>query len=271
MKQFKNQLSILSTLFLGVLIFGYSCTSSENGAKEEPVVEEVILEEEPVVEEVVVEEDVWVIDEHHINAVPVTSHGKKINEKKNAEVAANLRAEANEIAEEAEVEEMEEEEIVEAIEYEILTAEEMELALAEEEYEAMNTVEVTEMAIPLEETQTVTSYGKKGQPEAEFQVVTNSSTGEVEHIVFTDKKHRDVYDVQAGMTGKEVKKLRKELKHMEKNGQHFLYDDQSNVMYLMTATDEMGDEVTDADIETMEVQAVVWKDKKHHQKRNKKA
>jgi len=265
MKQIKNRMNMLSLLFIGVLIFGYSCSSSEEGTKEEPVVEEVVLEEEPV-EDVVVEEDVWVIDEHHINAVPVTSHGKSINEKKNAEVAANLRAEANEIAEEVEVEEMEEEEVVEAVEYDILTAEEMELALAEEEYEAMNTVEVTELAIPLEETQTVTAYGKKGQAEAEFQVVTNSSTGEVEHIVFTDSKHRDVYDVQAGMTGKQVKKLRKELKHMKKKGQHFLYDDESNVMYLMKATDEMGDEVTEASIDSMEVQAVVWKDKKHHKK-----
>jgi hypothetical protein len=37
-------------------------------------------------------------------------------------------------------------------------------------------------------------------------------------------------------------------------------------MYLMSAVDEYGDEVTEADIETMEVQAVVWKDKKHHKK-----
>ena len=51
---------------------------------------------------------------------------------------------------------------------------------------------------------------------------------------------------------------------MKKNGQVFLYDDQSNIMYLMSATDSEGDEITMADVETMEVQAVVWKDKKHH-------
>ena len=262
MKHIKEQVKVLGYVLLGVLLItGYSCNSSNEEKSEKPIVEEVILEED-----VIVEEDVWVIDEHHINNVPVTSHGKDLNEKRNAELSADLKADAAAIAEEAEVEEMEEEEVIEAIEYEIMTAEEMELVLAEEEYEAMNTVEVTEVIIPLEETQTVISYGKKGEAEAEFQVVTDLSTGEVEHIVFTDKKHHDVYDVKAGMTGKEVKKLRKELKHMKKNGQYYLYDDQSNVMYLMSAVDEYGDEVTEAEIETMEVQAVVWKDKKHHKK-----
>jgi hypothetical protein len=57
--------------------------------------------------------------------------------------------------------------------------------------------------------------------------------------------------VQAGMSGKEVKKLRKELKHMVKNGQIFLYDDQSNIMYLLDAKDQ-GNEVTEEQIDTME-------------------
>ena len=68
------------------------------------------------------------------------------------------------------------------------------------------------------------------------------------------------------MTGKEVKKLRKEMKHMVKKGQVFLYDDQSNIMYLMDAQNMVGDEITAADVETMEVQSIVWKDKKHHKK-----
>lgn len=44
----------------------------------------------------------------------------------------------------------------------------------------------------------------------------------------------------------------------------FLYDDSSNVMYLMDAKDAVGDEVVVADVENMDVQAVIWKDKKHH-------
>ena len=54
------------------------------------------------------------------------------------------------------------------------------------------------------------------------------------------------------MSGKEVKKLRKELKHMVKNGQIFLYDDQSNIMYLLDAKDQKGNEVTEEQIDTME-------------------
>ena len=66
------------------------------------------------------------------------------------------------------------------------------------------------------------------------------------------------------MSGKDVKKLRREMKHMLKHGKVFLYDDQSNVMYLMDAKDYAGDEVAVAEVENMEVSAIIWKDKKHH-------
>ena len=111
------------------------------------------------------------------------------------------------------------------------------------------------------------SYAKKGKNDAALQVVTNLQTGEVEQITFLDKNHKDVYDVQAGLTGKELRKLRREVKHMVKKGQVFLYDDQSNIMYLMDAQNMVGDEVTEADIESMEVSAIIWKDKKKHHKK----
>ena len=76
-----------------------------------------------------------------------------------------------------------------------------------------------------------------------------------------------MYDVKAGMSGKEVKRLRREIKHMIKKGQVFLYDDQSNIMYLMDAKNMAGDEITAVDVESMDVQAVIWKDKKHHKKK----
>ena len=164
-------------------------------------------------------------------------------------------------------EEIETEEILEEEAYEIYTMEAINAVLEEQAYEATEIVEVTEAVIPIDETQTVVAYNKKGKAEAAFQVVSSGPDNEVQQIVFTDKKHTDVYDVSAGMSGKEVKRLRKEMKHMVKKGQVFLYDDQSNVMYLMDAKNMAGDEVTAAEVESMDVQAVVWKDKKHHKKR----
>ena len=98
-------------------------------------------------------------------------------------------------------------------------------------------------------------------------MISTPGDNEIEQIIFTDKKHKDVYDVQAGLTGKQVKRLRKEMKHMVKKGKVFMYSDESNIMYLMTTTNMLGDEVTTADVENMEVQAVIWKDKKHHKKK----
>jgi len=144
----------------------------------------------------------------------------------------------------------------------------LEADLMEQEYEVLaSTVEETDAIIPLEETQSMVSYAKKGKNDAALQVVTNLQTGEVEQITFLDKNHKDVYDVQAGLTGKELRKLRREVKHMVKKGQVFLYDDQSNIMYLMDAQNMVGDEVTEADIESMEVSAIIWKDKKKHHKK----
>lgn len=253
MKEMKKQLkSLLAVAFSAVLIFGYGCSSSENKEattdESEVVVEDVIIEDD-----VIVEDDVWVVDEHQINDIPVTS--KATSTEVNSNAAASTAAADAEAQEEADV----------------ITMEAIDLALAEQEYIAETTIEVTEVAIPLDETQTVVSYSKKGEPQAAFQVVSDPNTGEVQQIIFEDKKHQDTYNVQTGMTGKETKKLRKELKHMVKKGQVFLYDDQSNIMYLMDAQNMAGDEVTAADVETMEVQAIIWKDKKHHKKdKNKK-
>ena len=126
----------------------------------------------------------------------------------------NCEKAEKEVEEELEIE-AEEEFLQEA--YTIATLDALEEDLIEQEYEALeSTIAVTEVAIPLEETQTLVSYAKKDKNDAAIQVVTNLQTGEVEQITFVDKKHRDVYDVQAGLTGKEVKKLRKEMKHMVK-------------------------------------------------------
>ena len=242
----KTRLQIQSLMFI-LIIIAVACDqkSKKEAVQEEP--SEVL-----VVEEV----DVWVIDEHQINDVPLTSKAEK------AEEAAKEEQEAEELEEEIEAEEMIEEEA-----YEIYTMEAINATLEEQAYEASEIVEVTEAVIPIDETQTVVAYNKKGKPEAVFQVVSSGPDNEVEQIIFMDKKHTDVYDVKAGMSGKEVKRLRRELKHMVKKGQVFLYDDQSNIMYLMDAKNMAGDEITAVDVESMDVQAVIWKDKKHHKKK----
>ena len=242
----KTRLRIQVLMFL-LIIFAVACNQK---SKKEAV------QEEPLDVVVVEEVDVWVIDEHQINDVPLTSKAEKVKE------AAKEEQEAEAVEEEIEAEEMIEEEA-----YEIYTMEAVHAALEEQAYEASEIVEVTEAVIPVDETQTVVAYNKKGKEEAAFQVVSSGPDNEVEQIIFTDKKHTDVYDVSAGMSGKEVKRLRRKMKHMVKKGQVFLYDDNSNVMYLMDAENMEGDEITTADVENMDVQAIIWKDKKHHNKK----
>ncbi len=48
---------------------------------------------------------------------------------------------------------------------------------------------------------------------------------------------------------------------MVKNGKVFLYDDSSNIMYLMNAQDNVGDDINTGEIDNMDVQAIVWKEK----------
>ena len=242
----RTRLLIQVMMFL-LIIIAVAC--NQKGKKE-------AVQEEPSDVMVMEEIDVWVIDEHQINDVPLTSRAEKVEE------AAKEEQEAEEVEKEMEEEEMMDEEA-----YEIYTMEAVNAALEEQAYEASEIVEVTEAVIPIDETQTVVAYNKKGKPLAAFQVVSSGPDNEIEQIIFTDKKHTDIYDVKAGMSGKEVKRLRREMKHMVKKGQVFLYDDQSNIMYLMDAKNMAGDEITVADVESMEVQAVVWKDKKHHKKK----
>lgn len=248
-------------ILIGVIAaIGMSCSSNNKKVAQEAQEEVAVVEIEEII----------IIDEHQYADVPLTSKATEIESKKEVPSAHATKSKADL---EKEKEQLKEEEMEEAeMEvYEIAMMEALHEDLLEMEYEAMeNTWEVEEIAIPLEETQTVIAYNKKGEENSAIQVVSNSQTGEIEQIIFEDKKHQDIYDVEAGMTGKEVKKLRRELKHMVKKGQVFLYDDQSNIMYLMDAQNMVGDEITAADIESMEVSAIVWKDKKHHKKKKDK-
>lgn len=250
------------------------------------------------VEEVDVVEDVWVIDEHQINDIALTSVSPKstnnddpkgddikIDEDKVTDDSNNDLSDSEdnpEILDDTVVEES----LVE-VETDAVATDGTNI-VAERNYQVYDYVTVSDQLeqagyvalvedvteekaiIPLDETQTLVSYGKKGDAQATLQVVTDPD-GNIESIAFTDKKHNDVYDVNTGMTAKEVKKLRKEMKHMVKKGQVFLYNDESNVMYLMSTQNNLtGEEITDEDIETMEISSIVWKDKNHKDRKKDK-
>jgi hypothetical protein len=223
-----------------------------------PAETEVVVET-PVVEEVIVEEIVWVIDEHHVNEVPVTSHPTaKARIKKDPATKSVVRDTTT---------------THEAVPFTPMPSTAIVAAFTSSpDVEPVTAVSGAELIIPLDETQTVQSFGKKGQATGAVQVVTNSTTGEIDHIIFEDKHHKDYYDVQAGMSVKDVKKLRKEMKHMVHKGQVFYYSDDSNIMYLLDTKYSDGTEVVEEDIQESLVTAVVWKDKNHkdHPKKSKK-
>ena len=123
--------------------------------------------------------------------------------------------------------------------------------------------------IPLDETKTVVAYTKKGKAKYVMQVVS-SPDGTVDQIAFYNKKHKDEYNVEVGMSDKEVKKLRKDMKRMEKNGKVFLYNDNSNIMYLMKVENEEGDSVGASRVGNMQVNAIVWKPTRREIKKEEK-
>jgi hypothetical protein len=115
------------------------------------------------------------------------------------------------------------------------------------------------LAIPTESDQTLMAFDKDANFEGQVQVVSSNETGEVTSIVFTGKHHVDEYNVSAGLTGKEARQLRRELKHMTKDGRIFLYEEGSNITYLMDSKDLVtGEEITQDDINNMVIEGVIW-------------
>lgn len=231
----------LPILFSGALLFLASCQQSQTKVEQSQAA--------PVVEEVVVTEHVWVVDEHHINEIPVTNHpaAKPRVKKESPKVINRIEAEP-----------------AGQLDYSVKAAEELHLAVKEsEELVPVPVTEVTELAIPLDETQTVTAYTEKGKFEGAALVVSNGN-GEIDHIIFDNKHHhKDYYNVHAGMSAREVRKLRREMKHMAHKGQVFFYADGSNIMYVLDTKFADGTEVTDEMVDQSFVSAIVWKDKNH--------
>jgi len=112
------------------------------------------------------------------------------------------------------------------------------------------------------------SYEKKGVEV--LQVTTDPDDPQhVEHVVFTHKNHKDEYDVTPGMKGHEARKLRKELKHMSHKGQVFLYEEDSNITYRMKVIDPNKNTYTDAEVNELEIEAIVWRNQ-HDKKKSAK-
>lgn len=255
-----NRLTLLSAFSVGILFtMAVSCNQpatmpDEENTKDTVVEIEVEEEETPKV----------VVSEHAINDIPVTSKAKKSGESKEMLETVKKEDAKTALERQGEIDN----------EYEITTHEELHASLQESGYVHLDEITITETIIPLGETETVVSYSGKGKVKDTLQVVTNAE-GEVQHIVFAHKHHKDEYDVAVGMSAKDVKHLRKDMKHMEKHGKVFLYSETSNVMYVLTATNESGDRYSEsnvadndkllaAEVDEMTVQAIVWKDKKHH-------
>jgi len=111
------------------------------------------------------------------------------------------------------------------------------------------------------------AYEKKG---VELMQVTvdESDPAQVMHVVFMSKDHVDVYDVRPGMKGADARRMSSELKQMVHKGRVFLYDESSNITYRMAVSDGTKEVYSEQDLDTMEVEAIVWSNK--HQRRARK-
>lgn len=124
---------------------------------------------------------------------------------------------------------------------------------------APDSITVTTAATVLNTDQTVVELGKRGQASSIEVISSKKDPNVIDKIVYTDKNHVDVYNVKAGMTAHDVRKLRREMKHMVKDGKVFMYEDDSNIMYQMTATDQTTKtSYTDDEVDNMTVDAIVW-------------
>lgn len=257
MKPLKRLPILVFIAFLIAIAFiDTGCNSASNENKDATVTDTTTAK--PVADV----EDTWVIDEHQVNQIPITTLAKTPNAKSiTAKPKAKLKSAGKKQQPPAVVTSDTLLVAVEIDEYDIASVNEMNSMLNAVDYVSVDTITATESTVPLDETQTAIAYNKKGKEKGELQVVSDGD-GNVEQVIFTNKKHRDVYNVEAGMSAKEVKKLRKEMKHMVKKGKVFLYNDDSNIMYMLDAADTKGNEVTEATIDNSNVQAIIWKDKK---------
>ncbi|MDZ7645705.1 MAG: hypothetical protein U5K54_00205 [Cytophagales bacterium] len=234
---------------LFILIIGFSSWMCTPKNTESNTTEEVVVAESKDAETVNL-----ILDEHHINEIAITNHPSATPRvaKKDKKVSKLVAAP-----------EMPLEEPYQSIPASVLVE-----SLTTNE-ELIPIEGVSSVIIPLEETQTIQSLNEKGKNTGGVQIVSNTLTGEIDHIIFQDKNHTDYYDVKVGMSAKEIRKLRREMKHIVHKGKVFYYSDDSNIMYVLDIQYEDGQELTEFALEESFVSAIVWKDKAHkeHPKR----
>ncbi len=246
-------------MLIAVFTLSFSLNSCKNKGNKTTEQEAAEAPEVNVVEV----EDVWVVDEYQMNDIPLT---KKITTREAPEKEETTEAKESKETEGTKAEEAgeteKEEAAEEATEHPVAppAASDLDDALQQRGY-APTPVKLTAAVIPLDETQTAVAYTKKGKAKDALQVIS-SGDGSVDEVVFYHKKDKDVYNVQVGMSEKEVKKLRGDMKRMEKNGKVFLYNDNSNIMYLMKAENAEGNAVGAAKMGNLQVSAIVWKPNK---------
>ncbi len=98
----------------------------------------------------------------------------------------------------------------------------------------VDTVTVTKSAKVLNQDQTVVAIGKKNSKNSSMEVISDpNNPNVVSQIRYTAKGHTDVYNVEAGMSNKDVRRLRRDMRYMKRNGKTYMYSDDSNVMYEM--------------------------------------
>jgi hypothetical protein len=161
--------------------------------------------------------------------------------------------------------------------YETATATDLASALAADEILPVDTTPATaQVGMPLMvavapvgevDNAVLVAYEKKGVEVLQVSV-DPADPEQVMHVVFMAKDHVDEYDVRPGMKGAEARKLRRELKHMVHKGQVFLYEEDSNITYRMAVTDGTKVAYTDAEVDELNVEAIVWRNK--HQRKTKK-
>jgi len=240
------------TIFIFLFSISLTIGCKEAKTPEKDDIDELEIEETTIEDSSENDVERLVIDEHQVNDLSITSAASS-NDQNSTKAKPNTDETTRTQETEEEKTDVEETEV----NYEVYPVETLHSGLSELDYESY---EVTEAIIPLSETQTVVGFNKRGKYKDSLQVISQGD-GTIDQIIFTHKKHKDVYDVQAGMSAKEVKKLRRELKHMVKKGKVFLYSDTSNIMYLLDAQNAEGDEIMEADIATMTVEAIIWNDK----------
>ncbi len=238
---------VISALLGSAVIFLGSCNNKPKDTQESVAseTEEVMIEEEPIL-----------VEEELIYSIPVV--GPSNTEPAHAKTTHKTSTPAKETPAPAPAK---------------VTTNNLQQNLAAVNVTPVKTVDTTYYSFSVEPentTRTVTTYGKRG--EEIMTVVSNpNDPNTIDYISFTETKHSkddkknksrtDSYGIHVGMSAKEVRNLRHDMKHFVRNGKVFLYNEESNILYELDGITSDGKVVRDQDVEQMNVSAIIWKHK----------